>query len=69
MDHLLAVSVVLLTVACTSTTKTSTGRTERATDSVIGQSTVPGASVVRKALDVQDSARARVAAEDTVVAP
>jgi hypothetical protein len=55
-------------VACTSTHKTSTGRTERETDSVIGQSTVPGAPVVKKAMDSQDSARARAASIDTAAA-
>jgi type IV pilus biogenesis protein CpaD/CtpE len=57
---------LLLTLAgCSSTTKTSTGRTERETDSVIGQSQVPGAPAVRKALEASDSARGRVAAEDS----
>lgn len=51
--------------SCSSTTKTSTGRTERETDSVIGQSAVPGASGVQKALDAQDSARARAAGLDS----
>ena len=54
--------------ACTTTHKTSTGRTERETDSVIGQSTVPGAPVVKKAMDAQDSARAAAAAIDTAAA-
>jgi hypothetical protein len=60
-------SALLVTVvACSSSTKASTGRTERETDSVIGQSQVPGAPAVRKALETSDSARARVAAQDTV---
>jgi hypothetical protein len=69
MRRLLVVPVILFSVACTSKTKTSTGRSERETDSVIGQSALPGAPVVKKALTVQDSARARVAAEDSIVAP
>jgi hypothetical protein len=56
----------LALVACASGTKTSTGRSERETDSVIGQSQVPGAPVVKKALDASDSARARVAAQDSI---
>ncbi len=56
----------LLLLGCTSGTKASTGRTQRETDSVIGQSQVPGAPVVKKALDASDSAKARVAAEDSV---
>jgi hypothetical protein len=54
--------------ACTATHKTSTGRTERDTDSVIGQSTIPGASGVRRAMASQDSARARAAAIDSAAA-
>lgn len=55
-----------LVASCSSQTKTSTGRTERETDSVIAKSQVPGAPVVQKALDASDSAQARVAREDTV---
>jgi hypothetical protein len=55
-------------LACSSGTKTSTGRTQHETDSVIGQSQVPGAPVVQKALDASDSARASVAAQDSVAA-
>ncbi len=56
----------LALLACSSGTKASTGRTERETDSVIGQSQVPGAPVVQKALEASDSARARVAAQDSI---
>jgi len=52
--------------ACTSTPKTSTGRTEREADSVIGQSKLPGAQGVQKAMEAKDTARARAAALDTV---
>jgi len=58
--------LVLVCAGCASDHKTSTGRTERETDSVIGQSAIPGASGVKKAMDSQDSARARAAAVDTV---
>jgi len=61
--------VLILVAGCASSTpKTSTGRTERQTDSVIGQSQVPGAPAVQKALDASDSARARVAREDSIAA-
>ena len=63
---LYAAALPLVLLACSSGTRASTGRTERETDSVIGQSQVPGAPVVNKALDASDSARARVAAEDSV---
>ena len=60
--------LLLVLAACSSAQKTSTGRTERETDSVIGQSAVPGAPVVKKAMDTQDSARAAAAAIDTAAA-
>jgi len=61
--------IVLSLIGCnTDTPKTSTGRTERETDSVIGQSKVPGAQGVKRAMDAQDSARARAAAIDTAAA-
>ncbi len=62
----LVLLLVLPLLACGAGTKTSTGRTERETDSVIGQSQLPGAPVVNKALQVTDSARARVATEDSI---
>jgi hypothetical protein len=58
--------LLVLAPACSSSTKTSTGRTERETDSVIGQSQLPGAPVVKKALDAADSARTRVGREDSI---
>ena len=51
--------------ACGPGNKTSTSRTERETDSVIGQSQVPGASGVRKALEVSDSGAARARTIDS----
>ncbi len=62
----LALALALSLAACTTTHKTSTGRTERETDSVIGQSSLPGAQGVQKAMEVQDTARAQAAALDTV---
>ncbi len=66
----LAAGVALATICagCSSTAKTSTGRTERETDSVIGQSSVPGAGGVTKAMAAQDTARAQAAAIDTAAA-
>jgi hypothetical protein len=60
--------LLLALCACSSTAKTSTGRTQRETDSVIGQSKLPGAPVVKKAMTVSDSASRRVAAEDSIAA-
>ena len=58
--------LLLPALACSSGAKTSTGRTERETDSVIGQSKLPGATGVKSAMDAQDSARARAAEVDSV---
>ena len=56
------VAALLLCAACnTDTPKTSTGRTEREADSVIGQSRLPGAGGVKKAMAAQDTARAQAA--------
>jgi hypothetical protein len=59
---------LLLLVGCSGGQKTSTGRTQREADSVIGQSTVPGAPVVKKAIAAQDTARAQAAAIDSAAA-
>jgi Spy/CpxP family protein refolding chaperone len=56
----------LAATACQSKTAAGTGRTERERDSVIGQSKIPGAGGVQKALDVADSSRNRVAREDSI---
>ena len=64
----LSLTLAIVITACSSSTKASTGRTERETDSVIGQSQVPGAPVVKKALDASDSARSRIAAQDSIAA-
>jgi len=63
-----AALLVLPLLACGSSTKASTGRTERETDSVIAHSQVPGAPAVKKAMDVADSSRSRVAAQDSAAA-
>lgn len=66
---ILRVAPLLLGLAaCSGGPKTSTGRTERETDSVIGQSAVPGATGVKKALDAQDTSRARATAIDSAAA-
>jgi hypothetical protein len=57
-----------LATACKSSVSAGTGRTERERDSIIGQSKLPGAGVVNKALQVSDSAAARRAAQDSVAA-
>jgi hypothetical protein len=62
------VACVLVAPACQSKTTAGTGRTEHERDSVIGQSKLPGAPVVQKALDVADSSRNRVAQEDSAAA-
>jgi len=59
----------LSAVACKDSKTTGTGRTERERDSIIGQSKVPGAGAVRKALDVADSSRTRIPSEDSAAAP
>lgn len=58
--------LALILAGCSSSTKASTGRTERETDSVIAQSQLPGAATVQKSLDTADSLRARTAAQDSI---
>jgi hypothetical protein len=60
--------VLICGSACSSSTKASTGRTERETDSVIAHSEAPGAPAVKKAMDAADSSRNRVAAQDSIAA-
>jgi hypothetical protein len=52
--------------ACRSSATAGAGRTERERDSVIGQSALPGARGVQRALGASDSARARSAAIDSM---
>ena len=63
-----AALVLLLTVACGSGSTAGAGRSERERDSILGQSTFPGARGVQGALDASDSARARRAAQDSAAA-
>lgn len=58
--------LLLPLMSCSSSTKASTGRTERETDSVIAHSEVRGASTAKKAMDVADSSRNRVASQDSI---
>ena len=60
--------LALALVGCKTTATAGTGRTERERDSIIGQSKVPGAGVVQKALDVSDSAQRRGAKLDSAAA-
>jgi hypothetical protein len=60
--------LALTLVGCKSTATAGTGRTERERDSIIGQSKIPGAGVVQKALDVSDSAQRRGAKLDSAAA-
>ena len=55
----LLLSITLALISCKSTVTAGTGRTERERDSVIGQSKIPGAGVVQRALQVSDSATSR----------
>lgn len=57
---------LILAAACTNNTKTSTGRTERETDSVIAGSAVPGASAVGQAMRVADSTSNQTRTTDSV---
>jgi hypothetical protein len=54
--------------SCKSTVTAGTGRTERERDSIIGQSKVPGAGVVQRALQVSDSAASRGGRLDSAAA-
>ena len=57
--------LIFIALACTESRTAGTGRTERERDSLIGQSKVPGAGAVKKALDVSDSSRNRLPQEDS----
>ena len=58
--------VLLLIVGCGRGKQERTGLDQRARDSVIGASTLPGAAGVRGALRAADSARARNSRIDSV---
>jgi hypothetical protein len=57
--------LALALASCKSSVTAGTGRTERERDSVIGQSKVPGAAAVQRALTVSDSAASRGARMDS----
>ena len=59
---------LLLAAACSGSNDQGTVRTERERDSIIGQSQIRGAGGVQRALDVSDSADARNARLDSIVA-
>ncbi|HUL69601.1 MAG TPA: hypothetical protein VLT17_05100 [Gemmatimonadales bacterium] len=62
---LLLMLVALTTSACTESRTAGTGRTEREKDSLIGQSKIPGASAVKRAMAASDSAQNRATQEDS----
>ena len=62
---LLLLLIALTASACTESRTAGTGRTERERDSLIGQSKVPGASAVKRAMAASDSAQNRVTQEDS----
>ena len=69
LPRLCAYLLLIATAAmsgCQSRTTAGSGRTERERDSIIGQSSIPGAGGVKKALDVADSSQARVGKEDSI---
>jgi hypothetical protein len=59
--------ITFIMAACRGSATAGAGRTERERDSVIGQSALPGARGVQRALGASDSARARSAAIDSMV--
>ena len=62
---LIVVLGTALLMSCKSSVTVGTGHTERERDSIIGQSRVPGAAVVQRALQVSDSAASRGARVDS----
>lgn len=60
--------LTLLVAGCAGSEQATPERTQRESDSVVGQSQLPGASGVKKAMAEQDSARARAAAVDSLAA-
>jgi hypothetical protein len=61
----LVLSLLLLATGCQGRPADSAG-TQHERDSVLAQSKIPGARAVKRALEVGDSARARVLQEDSV---
>jgi hypothetical protein len=69
LPRLLAFGLAALALAsCKSSVTVGTGHTERERDSIIGQSSVPGAGAVQKALQVSDSAASRGSRLDSAAA-
>ena len=71
MRVVLAGLLLTLILGCTSRDAAEDGgdpQTQRARDSVVGASRLPGAAGVQGALDVADSAAARRAREDSAAA-
>ena len=74
MIRRLAVTTILLTLACGATDDGAAGAaqspgdtlTKRERDSILAQSRIPGAAGVGKAMRVADSVSARIQAADTV---
>jgi len=66
--HLGLLFWLIALASCKSTVTAGTGRTERERDSIIGQSKVPGAGAVQRALQVSDSAASRGARLDSAAA-
>jgi hypothetical protein len=70
MDNLMRYAIVglalVLTTGCGSD-ETPQARSDRARDSSIAESAVPGAAGVKSALSVSDSANARRALEDSIM--
>lgn len=62
------VSGLLLAAACSGSSEQGAARGEHERDSVIGQSQLPGAQGVQRALDASDSADARNARLDSIAA-
>jgi hypothetical protein len=63
-----AIGLACCLVGCKRTVTAGTGRTERERDSIIGQSKLPGAAVVGKALQVSDSGSSHQSAVDSAAA-
>jgi hypothetical protein len=62
----LPVLVLLASLAGCTGRSTNTVRTEREKDSVLANSKVPGATAVKRAMIVSDSARSRVTKQDSL---
>lgn len=68
MRHVIPAIALCLLVSCGGSDSGKQVRTERERDSIIGQSQLPGARGVQRALDVSDSAAARNARLDSIAA-